>query len=391
MTPLSVGLFTYSTLPRGSVVHAAYLADALHDAGCDATLYALHKDGRGLFRPLRARLELIAAAPAPRSTADLVRLRASEIVAHFARRGLAHDILHAEDCLTASGLLACRDRGQKLDLVRTVHHVEAFQDPFLAACQERSIREAALCLAVSGAASLDVERAFGVRAGRVTNGVDVERFARPRADRVRAWAERLGGSCPGPLLLAVGGVEERKNTLRTLRAFELVRARHPGARLCILGGATVLDHGEYRAAFERELQAMPPDARIAVVETGVVGEDDVPAIFALAQAMVFPSLHEGFGLAALEALAARTPLVAADRAPFTEYLDASSAVLVDPESHVAIARGILEALEGSPARAEAGARVAAHHSWRRVADAHLTHYRNLGAPRRVPSHASIEA
>ena len=55
----SVGLFTYSTLPRGSVVHTAQLADALVDAGWDVTVYALDKDGRGFFRPLRARLRLV--------------------------------------------------------------------------------------------------------------------------------------------------------------------------------------------------------------------------------------------------------------------------------------------------------------------------------------------
>ena len=41
----AVGLFTYSTVPRGSVVHTAYLADALADAGVDVTVFALDKDG----------------------------------------------------------------------------------------------------------------------------------------------------------------------------------------------------------------------------------------------------------------------------------------------------------------------------------------------------------
>ncbi|MBV9946792.1 MAG: MSMEG_0565 family glycosyltransferase, partial [Myxococcales bacterium] len=52
MNPPSVGLFTYSTLPRGSVVHTAALAEALHAAGCDVTVYALDKERRGFFRPL---------------------------------------------------------------------------------------------------------------------------------------------------------------------------------------------------------------------------------------------------------------------------------------------------------------------------------------------------
>jgi len=385
----SVGLFTYSTLPRGSVVHTAYLADALHDAGWDATVYALDKDRRGFFRPLRAKVCLVPAAPTPRSTADLVRVRAVEMADYLTRRQPAHDVWHAEDCLTANGLLQLRDHGQRLELVRTVHHVERFDDPYLAACQERSIREAAVCLAVSRAAVDDVGRTFGVDASLVANGVCVDRFALPDLERVRTWADRLGlAPRRGPLLLAVGGVEERKNTLRTLRAFARVHEGRPGARLVILGGATVLDHGAYRAAFDRELAAMPPAARGAVIETGVVADDDVPAIFALASVLVFPSLHEGFGLAALEALAARVPLVASNRPPLTEFLDASCAVLVDPDSEDAIARGVLLALGGSLDRVRAGARVAERHSWERVAMAHVARYRQHLRARSEPAAAN---
>ena len=131
----SVGLFTYSTLPRGSVVHAAALADALVELGWDATLYALDKDGRGFFRPLRARLRLVPAAPAPATTSELVRLRARELADFLARQPPDHDLLHAQDCLSANGLLAARARGAGAPLVRTVHHVERFEDPNLAACQ----------------------------------------------------------------------------------------------------------------------------------------------------------------------------------------------------------------------------------------------------------------
>jgi glycosyltransferase-like protein len=319
---------------------------------------------------------LVPAVPTPQSTADLVRVRTAEMADYLARRQPVHDVWHAEDCLTANGLLKLRERGQRLDLVRTVHHVERFDDPYLAACQERSIREAAVCLAVSRATADDVGRTFGVDASIVANGVCVDRFAIPDLERVRAWAVRLGLSPrQGPVLLAVGGVEERKNTLRILQAFARVRDWRPAARLVILGGATVLDHGANPAEFDRELAALPPSMRAAVIETGVVAEDDVPAIFALASVLVFPSQHEGFGLAALEALAARTPLVASNRRPLTEFLDDSCAVLVDPDSVDAITRGVLLALGGSLDRVRAGARVADRHSWECVAMTHVAQYR----------------
>jgi glycosyltransferase involved in cell wall biosynthesis len=173
----------------------------------------------------------------------------------------------------------------------------------------------------------------------------------------------------------VGGVEERKNTLRVLRAFTLIAARHPRARLLILGGATVLDHGVYRAEFDRALAALPPALRANVRELGVVAEDDVPALFRLCDVVTLPSLHEGFGLVALEALAAERPLVVSNQAPFTEFLDDECATLVDPCSEEAIAAGVLEAL-GRDRRA-AGLRRARQHSWAAVAARHAAVYREV--------------
>jgi glycosyltransferase-like protein len=381
VTNPSVGLFTYSTLPRGSVVHTANLADALCDAGCDVTLYALDKDGRGFFRPLTARLCLVAASPTPSSTAELVRLRAGELADYLVLHGQPHDVYHAEDCLTANGLLQLRSRGRPVDVVRTVHHVERFDDPYLEDCQRRSIVDAALALAVSQTTAGEVSEQFRIEALPISNGVDVGRFRGVDPVRILAWSKRLEAGA-GPAILAVGGVEERKNARCILRAFVRVREHHPEARLWILGGATVLDHGAYRAAFERDLAALPAQIRGAVTQMGVVADDDVPAIFRLASVLAFPSLHEGFGLAALEALAARLPVVASKRPPLTEFLDASCATLVDPTSDADVARGIVEAIRtDSISRRDVGEQRARTHSWARVAALHLEHYRR---PRRDP-------
>jgi glycosyltransferase-like protein len=368
----SVALFTYSTLPRGSVVHTAHLAEALHDAGWPVTVYALDKDGRGFFRPLRAPVRLVPAGPAPSSTAALVRQRRQELADFLRAQAPDHDVYHAQDCLTASALLDLRAQGLVPAVVRTVHHLEQFSDPYLAQCQERSIREAALCLTVSKATARDLACTFGVHAPCVGNGVAVARFARTDAARIRAWRRRLGGG--GPLVLAVGGVEERKNSLRILGAFARVRARHPDARLWILGGATVLDHGAYRESFTQALANLPRGAREAVVELGVIDDAEVPALFQAAHVLALPSLHEGFGLAALEALAAGLPVVASHRPPFTEFLDESCATLVDPLSHEAIAEGMLSALATAGTRRTPGQLRARDHSWRRVAAAHVEHY-----------------
>ncbi|MEA2700221.1 MAG: hypothetical protein QOI66_4492, partial [Myxococcales bacterium] len=389
----SIGLFTYSTVPRGSVVHTAELADALTDAGWSVTVYALSKDGAGFFRPLRARLVLVPAAATPPTTQALVAQRAAELADYLVRRRPAHDVHHAQDCLSASGLLAARARGYPLTLARTVHHVERFDDAYLADCQERSIRRAAVCFTVSAATRRDVAASFGVDSVAVGNGVDCLRFELCDARRVAAWRVSIDGAAAGaahhPTILAVGGVEPRKNTVRLLRAFARVRAQHPHARLMILGGATVLDHGAYRATFDAELSALPAAVRAAVVELGVVSDDDVPALYRLADVVALPSLHEGFGLAALEALAAGVPVVASDQPPFTEFLDSSCATLVDPRSDVSIADGLLRAAAAPASRRAAGQVRARSYSWPAVAAAHAPSYERMIADARDALHRSL--
>jgi glycosyltransferase-like protein len=373
----SVGIFTYSTVPRGSVVHAAALADALHDAGCAATLYALDKDGRGFFRPLKAELRMVPAAPAPVTTAALVRQRADELAAFLARARPSHDLFHAQDCLTANGLLTAGVRGvpRSAPIVRTVHHLEAFSEPSLARCQERSIREVDFCFAVSETVRRDVAEALDVPCAVVGNGVDLSRLRAAEPARVARWRARLGGR--GPLVLAVGGIEPRKNSRRTLGAFARLRASHPAAQLWIVGGASALDHGAYRAEFDRALATLEPDVQDAVVKLGVLPEADLVALYQVAQVVASPSLQEGFGLVALEALGAGLPLVASARAPFTEFLDASCATLVDPTSEEEIARGFAAALAAPPSRITAGRRRAELHAWPRVAARHLAGYERI--------------
>jgi glycosyltransferase-like protein len=373
----SVGIFTYSTVPRGSVVHAAALADALHDTGCNATLYALDKEGRGFFRTLRAELCLVPAAAAPATTAALVRQRADELADFLARARPRHDVYHAQDCLTANGLVTAVARGAPLSapVVRTVHHLEAFTDPALARCQERSIRQVDFCFAVSETAQREVAEAFDIPCAVIGNGVDLARLRAVEPARVEKWRARLGDR--GPLVLAVGGIEPRKNSRRILGAFVRLRAREPEAQLWIVGGATALDHGAYRTEFEWALAALAQEIQDAVLQLGVLPDADLVALYQVAQVVALPSLQEGFGLVALEALGAGLPLVASDRAPFTEFLDASCATLVDPTSEEAIAMGLAEALAATPFQIDAGRRRAALHSWTEVATLHVAGYERI--------------
>ena len=106
----SVGIFTYSTKPRGSVVHATYLAEALSARGHDVTLYALSKDGDRLYRELECPVVYLRAAAAPVEPAELIAQRIQEVASGVEAAAPRHEIYHAEDCLVASGLLAVKPR-----------------------------------------------------------------------------------------------------------------------------------------------------------------------------------------------------------------------------------------------------------------------------------------
>jgi glycosyltransferase-like protein len=251
--PLSIGLYTYSTLPRGSVVHCAALADALSARGHAVTVYALAKPGaESFFRPLDAQLVTIASGPAPATLDALIEQRIAEFSRCVRELMPEHDVHHAQDCLAANALLRARPR-QGL-VVRTVHHVEHFESPSLEHCQARSIYDADQVLSVSAMTQRDVRERYGVESHRVGNGVESARFERTAAARVSQLGHRLGLREHEPVIVSFGGIEPRKNTLRLLDAFLTLRRQHvPDARWVIVGGASILDHTAYRDEFERRL------------------------------------------------------------------------------------------------------------------------------------------
>src|SRR5882724_1491254 len=224
----SIGLFTYSTKPRGSVVHATYLAEALTARGHDVTLYALSKAGDLLYREVACPVAYLAAEKAPADPDSLIAQRVREILAGIARLRPRHDVYHAEDCLVASGLLASRDELRGAPLVRTLHHVEEFESHYLRDCQRRSIVEADAVACVSKVSQRDVERAFGRHCPIIGNGVDVSRFV-PNPELEQQGRERFGVGPTDVVVLRVGGVEPRQNTLRVLEAMIPVLRRNPRA------------------------------------------------------------------------------------------------------------------------------------------------------------------
>ena len=377
-----VALLCHSTNPRGGVVHALELADALEDLGHEATVLAPDASGRGFFRATAcATVQLPATPLSPAAdTLALVEARVGDYLRHFAEPAHRHyDVFHAQDGISGNALATLNERGLIDGFVRTVHHVDTFVDSRVAALQDRSIVAAEAHCVVSATWRDAVAERYGLAATLVGNGVNRVRFSpQPRPSDL-ALRRRLGLG-DGPVFLAVGGVEARKNTVRLLEAFTQVHGRLLGAQLVIAGGSSLLDHGATQARFAAVLAASGlPDH--AVLRLGPVADDDMPALYRIADALLFPSLVEGFGLVVLEAMASGLPVITSRIPPFTDYLAAEDVLWCQPDQVSSIADAMMLSVvhETRVAVRSRGAAVAARHGWDHVARAHLAFYATLRA------------
>lgn len=391
MTPLRIAILTHSTNPRGGVAHCLALAEALCRLGHEAVVHAPDPSGRGFFRRAACPTVSVAARPVAGATVDLVRARITDYLRHFATPAACDfDVFHAHDGIGGNALATLRHRRLIPGFVRTVHHVDTFSDAMLAEWQDRAIREARRLLCVGGLWADWIREDFGRDADIVGNGVDLSVYSEAPSEADAAVRERWGlGS--GPVVLSVGGFEERKNTASLIAAFARLRERHPRAQLVVAGGASLLDHAAYRARCRAVLGAAGLDVGPggAVVETGPVPQADMPALYRIADVLAFPSRKEGFGLCVLEAMACGTPVIVSRQPPFTEYLAAGDALFVDPSDPDDIAHAMAEALapEIRTDLRTAGLARAALHSWRTCAERHLPAYAACARTREEPIHA----
>jgi glycosyltransferase-like protein len=381
-TPRRIALFTYSTKPRGGVIHTLELAAALQQDGHFVRVYALDKEGEGFGRSLPFEVQLVPAAAVLGGTDPLIQQRIQELWDFLAAHPPECDIYHAQDCITANALVQLRQQGLIPHVVRTVHHIDQFNSPYLQACQDRSIREPDLCLCVSQLWQQALHVEYGVIALRVTNGVNQTRFSAQPTGREPHLKQQLGLS-GWPVYLTVGGIEPRKNTLNLLHAFAMVLQQSPHAQLVIAGGATLFDYQDYRDRCLAFLQTSPIILGQSLILPGVVEPDDLPTLYRCADAFVFPSLKEGWGLVVLEAIASRLPVITANIPPFSEFLTSESALLVDPEEPAAIAQAMSTVLNPNVATSlrQHSQLICDRYSWQRSAHLHQQHYETLLATR----------
>ncbi len=370
-----IALVAHSTRPRGGMVHSLALAEALADQGVDVTVVTLGDPAVGLHRPTPAP-HLVLTAPA---RADSLEERVDRSVDALAA-GLfdlagRFDLFHTQDCIAARAAARVRDVGTGIPVVRTVHHVDDFTTPKLVDCQRQAILEPDRVLVVSRHWQELLKDGYGVDAEVIHNGVDAARFAQaPPPGATDALRAKIGAG-DRFVFLAVGGIEPRKGSVHLLAA---MGALGPGAMLAVVGGHSFQDYTAYRDDALASLPGLGLELGRDVVLVGTVADDELRAWYHAADALAFPSLTEGWGLAILEAMAAGLPVVATDIPVFREYLTPGvDALLVPPADSAALATAMAAIAADADLRrrlADAGRRVAARFTWDDAARRHLDVY-----------------
>lgn len=235
----------------------------------------------------------------------------------------------------------------------------------------RALRRADRIITVSYNSKRDLVDYFGIAPARIDvvyNGVAASFNDHvPRAERDRVAAKY---GLPRPYLLFLGGEKPHKNVRNVLRGFAEARRERALPHALVLAGPMPKNRSRVEALIGGlELQSR-------VIRTGIVPEEDLPGLFAGADAFLYPTLYEGFGLPVVEAMACGVPVLTSSTSALQE-IAGGYAYLVDPMDVEAIGRGIAD-LATDPARraelVELGKRRAADFSWDRAAQQTLKVY-----------------
>lgn len=297
-------------------------------------------------------------------------LRFSRLESRLPRSGLYHATEHLLPRLARPTVLTVHD----LIFEAFPQHHTWTNRAFLRLAMPLFVRAADAIIAVSQRTRQDLMDRYATPESKIRviyEGID-ERFAPIGPPGVAAIRQKY--SPERPYLLMVGTLEPRKNHATAMRALaRLKRAGHPH-RLLISGGRGWLFEPITRLVDELELTG-------DVTFAGRVPDEELPALYAGADALLMPSLYEGFGFPALEAMACGAPVVCANTSSLPEVAG-DAALLVPPTDDAALAAAVARILT-EPGLADElrrrGAAQAARFRWERCAAETVALYREVSS------------
>ena len=279
--------------------------------------------------------------------------------------------------------------------VVTVHDLSFLRMPevfpaskarYLQAVMQQAASKADAIISVSEFSKSELVNCLGVEPDRVTvvhNGIesDCKRASREEIDKIQ---RRYG--LPNDYVLTLGTLQPRKNLETLIRAYARWRQEDPTIPDLVVAGASgwgETDPAGLAAELGIESKLYLP---------GFVDAQDLPALYGGALCLTFPSLYEGFGLPALEAMAYGTPVIVADSSSLPEVVE--DAGLCVPPADIGAWIDAMRALNTKPElrgtlRSKGLAR-AAQFSWTRSADETAQVYRDVMA-RRAHSKCTLQS
>ncbi len=239
---------------------------------------------------------------------------------------------------------------------------------FLKSIIRMSARRADHIITLSEKARADIMRHYGIPEGRVSAvPLAAERAVFHRYPGEEAERTRKKYSLPRRFIVYLASSLPHKNYTRLLPAFKEVLKDDPAVKLVLTGAR---DYGA------EEVREKIRDLGLAkdVIMLDWLPFEDIPLIYSASSMLVFPSLHEGFGLPIIEAMACGVPVVCSDLEPMREVAG-GAALLVDPLDEKSIAGGIKRVLSDGDLRRgliQRGLKRAREFSWEKTAMKTLT-------------------
>jgi glycosyltransferase involved in cell wall biosynthesis len=245
------------------------------------------------------------------------------------------------------------------------------------AVARQMVRKAAAIITPSVHAATDVAEIFDVPLDRiwVTHEAADERYF-PLADpgQIQPVLDRFG--LRGPYVFNIGGLDVRKNLPVLIRAFHHALPEIDAEVRLVIGGAAHSGNAVVFPPVEPLIRDLGLSDRI--VMTGRIPEDAKVALMQGASLYVTPSLYEGFGLSALEAMACGVPLVASNRTSFPEIVG-DGGLLVEPRVEplaAAITSVLSDSILADGLRSR-GLERARQFSWRKTAEETIAVYEHV--------------
>jgi glycosyltransferase involved in cell wall biosynthesis len=195
-------------------------------------------------------------------------------------------------------------------------------------------------------------------------------YPRPKNEARKKIAFRYG--IASEFVLYVGRLQGRKNLVRLIDAFAEAHGAGVPHKLVLAGGADSLFEPVMDRVRSRRLSEQ-------VLLPGYIDEEDLPWLYSAADAFVYPSLYEGFGLPVLEAMACGVPVLTATGSALQEVAE-GAAVLFDPKNVRSISRALIDVLTNENRRSElakSGLERSAQYSYRATARSTVAVYEKV--------------